>query len=219
MSKRLELYGFFRSGTSHRARIALNLKGLAYEYRPVNLRSGEHAQDAYRSVNPQGLVPTLVVGGQVLSQSPAIIEWLEEEFPSPPLLPSDSHARAVVRAMAAIIGCDTHPLNNLRVLNYLRRQFSRSDEEVRRWCEVWVLDGLRAFEAMAVRNSNGRFSFGGAPTIADVYLVPQLVGARRFGVDLSGLGRLLDIESAAMELKPFRDAAPDLQLDAVIIAE
>lgn len=218
MSKQLELYGFFRSGTSHRVRIALNLKGLAYEYRPVNLRSGEHTQDAYRSVNPQGLVPTLVVDGQVLGQSPAIIEWLEEEFPSPPLLPSDSHARAVVRAMAAIIGCDTHPLNNLRVLNYLRREFSRSDEEVRRWCEVWVLDGLRAFEAMALRNSKGRFSFGGTPTIADVYLVPQLVGARRFGVDLSSLGRLLDIESAAMELKPFRDAAPDLQLDAATMA-
>lgn len=218
MSKQLELYGFFRSGTSHRVRIALNLKGLAYAYRPVNLRSGEHAHEAYRSVNPQGLVPTLVVDGQVLGQSPAIIEWLEEEFPSPPLLPSDSHARAVVRAMAAIIGCDIHPLNNLRVLNYLRRQFSRSDEEVCRWCEVWVLDGLRAFEAMVLRNSKGRFSFGGTPTIADVYLIPQLVGARRLGVDLSSLGRLLDIESAAMELKPFRDAAPDLQLDAATMA-
>jgi maleylpyruvate isomerase len=214
MSKQFELHSFFRSGTSHRVRIALNLKGLTYEYRPINLRAGEHVQAAYKSLNPQGLVPTLVADGHALTQSPAIIEWLEEKFPSPPLLPRDSHGRAVVRAMAAIIGCDTHPLNNLRVLNYLRRQFARSDEEVSAWCQTWVLDGLRAFEALALGYSKDKFSFGGTPTIADIYLIPQLASARRFGVDLAVFGRLLDIESAAAELKPFRDAAPDLQPDA-----
>ncbi len=213
MSERLELFGFFRSGTSHRTRIALNLKGLAYAYRPVNLRTREHASETYLFRNPQGLVPTLVVDGRPLIQSPAIIEWLEENYPSPPLLPREADGRAKVRALAAIIGCDTHPLNNLRVLNYLRNQLGHSEDDVRAWCECWVLEGLRAFEAMVHRLPGGRFSFGNTPTLADVYLIPQLVGARRFAVDLAPFPTLLEIESAAMSLSAFADAAPELQPD------
>ena len=211
----MKLYGFFRSGTSHRLRIALNLKGLAYETVAIDLRREQHAGAQYRALNPQGLVPALEVDGQVLTQSPAIIEWLDETYPEPPLLPRDPLQRARVRALAAVVGCDMHPLNNRRVLEYLRGEFGCDGAAVDAWCGTWMRAGFEALDALlAADPSRGRFSFGDAPSVADVYLVPQLSTARRFHVDLQRWPRLLDIEVACLELQAFRDAAPAAQPDA-----
>src|ERR1022692_3665272 len=181
----MKLYNFFRSGTSHRLRIALRLKGLEVEYVPVDLRTQQHLRDEYKSLNPQGLVPALIHDGQVLIQSPAIIEWLEERYPTPALLPAESDDRAHVRALAAIVGCDIHPINNRRVLETLRTSFGADEAAVNAWCSTWIAAGFDAFEAMlTARAVRGDFCFGGAPTVADVYLVPQVESARRFKVDL-----------------------------------
>jgi maleylpyruvate isomerase len=144
----MDLYSFFRSGTSHRLRIALNLKGLAYRYRPVDLRKEEHLAPAYRQINPQGFVPALVDGDNVLIQSPAIIEWLEERHPDPPLLPVGADQRARVRALAAIVGCDIHPINNRRVLEHLRRKLGCTEYEVNAWCATWIVSGFDALETL-----------------------------------------------------------------------
>jgi maleylpyruvate isomerase len=211
----MKLYNYFRSGTSHRLRIALALKGLHPDYVPVDLLHGEQAGAAYRAVNPQGLVPALELDGQVLIQSPAIIEWLDEAYPEPPLLPREPLRRARVRALAAVVGCDMHPLNNRRVLEYLRGEFGCDGAAVDAWCGTWMGAGFDALDALlAADPSRGRFSFGDAPSVADVYLVPQLSTARRFHVDLQRWPRLLDIEAACLELQPFRDAAPAAQPDA-----
>ena len=211
----MKLYNYFRSGTSHRLRIALALKGLHPDYVPVDLLHGEQAGAAYRAVNPQGLVPALEVDGQVLIQSPAIIEWLDETYPEPPLLPRAPLQRARVRALAAVVGCDMHPLNNRRVLEYLRGELGCDSAAVNAWCGAWMSAGFDALDKLlAADPSRGRFSFGGAPSVADVYLVPQLTTARRFHVDLERWPRLLDIEAACLELQPFRDAAPAAQPDA-----
>jgi maleylpyruvate isomerase len=211
----MKLYNFFRSGTSHRLRIALNLKGLAYEYVPVDLRSEQHLGAEYKALNPQGLVPALVDDGRVLIQSPAIIEWLEERYPSPALLPADPEARARVRALAAIVGCDVHPVNNRRILEALRHDFGADDAAVNRWCATWIRAGFDAIEALlAADPERGEFCFGHTPTLADVYLIPQVESARRFKVDLARWPRVMGVDAVCARLEPFRQAAPALQPDA-----
>jgi maleylpyruvate isomerase len=211
----MKLHNFFRSGTSHRLRIALNLKGIAVEYVPVDLRSEQHLGADYRALNPQGLVPALVDDGRVLIQSPAIIEWLEETHPEPPLLPRDPRDRAHVRALAAIVGCDIHPVNNRRILETLRHDFGADDAAVNRWCATWIGDGFDAIEALlAADPQRGDFCFGKAPTLADVYLVPQAESARRFGVDLARWPRVKQVDEVCSRLDAFRRAAPAAQPDA-----
>jgi maleylpyruvate isomerase len=210
-----KLYGFFRSGTSHRLRIALNIKRVPYEHQSVNLSKNEHLDAEFGSINPQHFVPVLEVDGRLMTQSPAIIEWLEERYPDPPLLPSDLSARAHVRALAAIVGCDIHPLNNKRVLDMLRQRLSSDEVGVKAWCSAWISAGFEAYEALLSANvPRGRFSFGTSPTLADVYLVPQIESARRFGVDMNQWPLLQSINMACLELEPFAWAAPAAQPDA-----
>ena len=211
----MKLYSFFRSGTSHRLRIALNLKGLSADYIPVDLRVDENQGAAFKAVNPQGLVPALDVDGQVLTQSPAIIEWLEETCPTPPLLPQGAAARARVRALAALIACDVHPINNRRILMQLRQQFGADEAAVNAWCATWITAGFDAFEALLAQDSErGDFCFGGAPTLADAYLVPQVESARRFGVDMAAWPLISAIDAACARLPAFARAAPLAQPDA-----
>jgi maleylpyruvate isomerase len=211
----MKLYGFFRSGTSHRLRIALNLKGLSYEQVAIDLRREQHLSLEYRAIHPQQLVPALEVDGQVMIQSPAIIEWLEERYPDPPLLPTDPLERASVRALAAIVGCDIHPVNNRRILEALRHRFDADEAAVNDWCGTWISAGFDAFEALVRAHSRpGPFAFGERPTLADVYLVPQIESARRFKIDLARWARLSEIDAACAGLAAFRHAAPARQPDA-----
>jgi maleylpyruvate isomerase len=212
----MKLYSFFRSGTSHRLRIALRLKRLHVEYLPVDLRTEQHLTPEYKALNPQGLVPALVLpGGRVLTQSPAIIEWLEERHPAPPLLPADSEDRARVRALCAIVGCDTHPLNNRRILEYLRNDLHHDEAAVNAWCSKWIGAGFDAFEALLAADTARRnFCFGDSPTLADVYLVPQVESARRFKIDVAAWPHIEAVDAACAELEAFRLAAPELQPDA-----
>ena len=211
----MKLYNFFRSGTSHRLRIALNLKGLATDYVAVDLRVEAHLKDAFKSVNPQQLVPALDTGEQVLIQSPAIIEWLEEKYPTPALLPTQAEERAHVRALAAIVGCDVHPINNRRILETLRKQFGANEDAINAWCATWIGAGFDAYEALiAADTQRGRFSFGDSPGLADVYLIPQIESARRFKVDLSRWPLIAGIEQACNALEAFQKAAPGVQPDA-----
>ena len=211
----MKLYNFFRSGTSHRLRIALNLKGIATDYVAVDLRVDEQQGDAFKSVNPQQMVPALDTGEQVLIQSPAIIEWLEEKHPTPALLPADADDRAHVRALAAMVGCDIHPLNNRRVLQTLRQQFGANEDAINAWCATWISAGFDAYEALiAADTRRGRFSFGDTPTLADVYLIPQVESARRFKVDMSRWPLISAIDQACGALDAFKQAAPMAQPDA-----
>jgi maleylpyruvate isomerase len=211
----MKLYNFWRSGTSHRTRIALNLKGLDTEYVAVHLAKEEHLQDAFKAINPQQLVPALDTGSEVLIQSPAILEWLEEKYPTPALLPSDPLGRAQVRALAAIVGCDIHPVNNRRILEYLRHTFGADTEAINAWCGTWIGAGFDAYEALlAADTRRGRFSHGDAPTLADCYLIPQIESARRFQVDLSRWPLIMAVEQACMALPAFQKAAPSQQPDA-----
>ncbi|MFM1817346.1 MAG: maleylacetoacetate isomerase [Pseudomonadota bacterium] len=211
----MKLYNFWRSGTSHRTRIALNLKGLTTEYVAVHLAKEEHLKDAFKAVNPQQLVPALDTGKEVLIQSPAIIEWLEEKYPEPRLLPCEPERRAQVRALAAVVGCDIHPVNNRRILEYLRHTFGANDDAINTWCGTWISAGFDAYEALlAADTQRGRFSHGDAPTIADCYLIPQIESARRFKVDLSRWPLIMAVEKACMQLEAFQRAAPSQQPDA-----
>ena len=211
----LQLHNFFRSGTSHRLRIALNLKGLPYDYVAVSLPKEEHLGAAFKALNPQGLVPALVDGDLVLTQSPAIIEWLEERFPEPALLPADPQDRARVRALAAVVGCDIHPLNNRRVLEYLRHSLKCDEAAVLAWCGTWISSGFDALESMlAADTQRGDFCFGSGPTLADAYLVPQVESARRFKVDLTPYPLIVAIDQACGQLDAFTRAAPFVQPDA-----
>lgn len=211
----MKLYNFFRSGTSHRLRIALELKGLAYEYVAVDLRREQHLGGDFKALNPQGLVPVLVDGGQSLIQSPAIIEWLEERHPQPPLLPADLDDRAHVRALAAIVGCDIHPINNRRILESLRHDLGCDEGQVDAWCARWIAAGFDALEAkLAADTRRGDFCFGTTPGLADVYLVPQVESARRFRIDLARWPNIRAVDAACAELEAFRRAAPALQPDA-----
>lgn len=211
----MKLHNFFRSGSSHRLRIALNLKGLQYDYLPVNLRTGQHLTPEFRALNPQGLVPALVDEGRVLTQSPAIIEWLEERYPTPALLPADSDARARVRALAAIVGCDIHPLNNRRVLEYLRHTLHCDAKAIDAWCATWIGAGFDALEALlGADTERSGFCFGDSPTLADVYLIPQVESARRFNVNVLRWPNICAVDAACGRLDAFRRAAPDRQPDA-----
>lgn len=211
----MKLYNFFRSGSSHRLRIALNLKGLSYDYVAVDLRKSEHQGAAYKVLNPQGLVPALVDGEQVLTQSVAIIEWLEERYPTPALLPADAFDRAYVRALAAIVGCDIHPVNNKRILDTLRASFGADDAAINQWCGTWISDGFDAYEAMlAADTGRAGFSFGNTPTLADAYLIPQIESARRFKVNLGRWPLIMAVDANCNALQAFQRAAPMNQPDA-----
>jgi maleylpyruvate isomerase len=211
----MKLHQFFRSGTSHRTRIALNLKGLPYENIAVDLRKNAHQDAAYKALNPQGLVPALEVDGQVLIQSVAIIEWLEERYPTPALLPANANDRAHVRALAAIVGCDIHPVNNKRILDTLRARFGADDAAINQWAGTWICAGFDALEALLQADkTRGDFCFGGAPGLADIYLVSQVESSRRFKVDLTPYPAIRAVDAACSALPAFANAAPAVQPDA-----
>ena len=204
------LHGYWRSGTSYRTRIALNLKGVTYEQRTHDLRQGEQKSEAYLALNPQGLVPALEHEGRVITQSLAILGWLEERFPEPPLLPRTSpEDRAEVRAMATLIACDIHPLNNLRVLKAVKGLGGDTDA----WADQWIRPGFDALERL-IEQRGGGWSWGDAPTIADCCLIPQVYSARRFNVDVSAWPLISAIDARAAEHPAFQAAHPDVQPDA-----
>jgi maleylpyruvate isomerase len=207
------LHGYWRSGTSWRVRIALELKGLAYEHAGHDLRKGEQRSDAYLKLNPQGLVPALEVEPGVLTQSPAILEWIEERWPEPPLLPPEPFARAEVRAMAALVACDIHPLNNLRVLKALKHDLGADDAKLSAWAARWITAGFDALERAIERHGRG-WAWGDAPTFADCCLIPQVYSARRFEVDLTPYPHILAVDARAAEHAAFQAAHPDRQPDA-----
>ena len=204
----IRLYDYHRSSAAYRVRIALNLKGLAYERIPVNLLEGEQRTEEYRNRNPQALVPTLEAGGHRLTQSLAIIDYLESVAPQPPLLPPDPVDRAQVLALALTVACDIHPLNNLRVLKYLSGPLELDQAARDRWYAHWISEGLRALEAMAAPRA-GRFLFGDRPGLAEICLVPQLYNARRFNVPVDAYPTLLRADDAANRLDAFAAAHPD----------
>jgi maleylacetoacetate isomerase len=207
---RVILYDYYRSSACYRVRIALNLKGVDYETRPINLAEGDQKSAEYRDLNPQGLVPMLEVDGHRLTQSLAIINYLDIRYPTPPLIPAAALERAHVVAMAMTVACDIHPLNNLRVLKYLKNELGQPQEEIDRWYAHWIREGLQALEAMA-KPKAGKFLFGDAPTGADVCLVPQLYNARRFNVPIDDFETLLRAEENANRIKGFAAAHPDRQ--------
>lgn len=209
------LHDFWRSSAAYRVRIALHLKGIAFTQSMHSLPRGEQRSAEYLALNPQGLIPAIESGQDVVTQSLAIIEYLDERHPGLPLLPKDAAGRATVRAMALSIACDIHPLNNLRVLNYLRSEFGADEEAVTRWIRHWIGSGFDALEMQVKRTSgDGRFCFGDSPTLADACLVPQMYNARRFGCDLSTYPSLVAIDTHCRSLAPFAKAAPEAQPDA-----
>lgn len=213
----MKLYTFFRSSASYRVRIALNLKGLSCEQAPVHLRrgGGEQLMPAYKAINPQALVPALEDNGRILTQSLAIIEYLEDTHPHPPLLPKEPADKALVRSMAMVVACEIHPIQNLRVLNYVKTTYNQTDEQVNTWAQHWIDLGLSALQDMiAGQSKRGRFCFGDNATLADICLIPQLGNARRYGCDLSRYPAILEIEKNCNALPAFADAAPEKQPDA-----
>jgi maleylacetoacetate isomerase len=212
----MKLYTFFRSSAAFRARIALNLKGIRYESLPKVFAKNEHRTAEYLAVNPQGLIPALEIDGAVLSQSVAIIEYLNDTHPAPSFLPSDALGRARVRSMALAIACDIHPLNNLRVLNYLRQELQQDEATVNAWYRHWITEGFQGLEAQAREYSTSkRYLYEDSVSIADICLVPQMFNARRFEVDLSTFPTLVAISTHLESLPAFADARPEVQPDAV----
>lgn len=205
------LHGYWRSSAAYRVRIALALKGVAFDQVTHDLRRGE--QRALGALNPQPLVPALETADGVLTQSPAILEWIEETWPQPPLLPAAPGDRAIVRAMAAIVACDIHPVNNLRILDALRSTLSADEATVQRWIARWIGDGFAALEILIARHGGG-FAFGDTPTLADCHLVPQVYGAERFAVDLAPYPALMAAAERARALPAFASAHPAAQPDA-----
>jgi len=211
----MKLYNFHASSTSYRTRIVLNLKGLQYEYIPIRLDKAEHLSAAYGEINPMRGVPTLELDGTRLYQSSAIIEYLEEVFPEPPLLPKKPAARAHVRALAAIVGSDMHPVNNLRIRNFIRDTYKQDPNGVATWIGLWNKAGFDAIETMLrADKSRGAFCYGSAPTIADAYLVSHVFSAVRFKTDMSPFPEIQAIVENCNGLKPFADAHPSKQPDA-----
>jgi len=217
MSVEFALYGYFRSSAAFRVRIALNLKGITPEYRFIHLLKdgGQQHNDAYRTVNPQEIIPTLVHDGHTIGQSLAIIEYLDEIVPEPALLPKDPLARARVRQLALVIACDIHPINNLKVNNYLRDHLGAGVEAQRAWHQHWIGLGFGALEALlSASHETGRYCHGDSPTVADICLIPQMANARRVSLDLASFPTLLRIETAALALPAFQAALPANQPDA-----
>ena len=213
----IRFHGYFRSSSSYRCRIAFNLKGIEYDFVPVHLlnEGGQQKKPDYRALNPQMLVPTLETGDLTVGQSMAILEWLEETYPEPPILPDNADDRARVRAFADVIACDIHPLQNLRVLAYLRDEYAQDQDGVERWCQRWLGDGLAACEdLLARREVQTPFCFGDTPGLADICLVPQVFSAHRFKVDLSEMPRVRAVHEACEALPAFADAHPSRQPDA-----
>jgi maleylacetoacetate isomerase len=212
----MKLFSYWRSSAAYRVRIALNLKNIDYELEPVHLLrdGGEHRRAAYLDLNPQGLVPALEDNGAVIGQSLAIIEYLESRFPEPPLLPDEPVARARVRAIAQATACDIAPLNNLRVMNYLKHEMGQDADAVNRWYSHWVARGFQGLEIEIGRYGNGRYCFGDSVTLADVLLVPQVYNARRFNCSLESYPRLVAVADHLNTLEAFRRAAPENQPDA-----
>ncbi len=212
-----KFYGYFRSSSAYRCRIAFNLKQIDYEFISVHLKKdgGQQKLPAFLQRNPQGLVPALEHDGLELTQSLAIIEWLDETFPQFPLMPDDKDTRAQVRAFAQVIACEVHPLQNLRVLQYLKNELDQPQEQLDRWCQRWIEDGLSACEGLlAKQNHSGKYCFGDTPGLADICLVPQVFSAQRFGADISTLKRVNAIYDACQALPAFADAHPAKQPDA-----
>lgn len=215
MSEPVTLHGYYRSSASFRVRIALNLKGMAYKTIPHHLRRGEQNLPDYRRINPQGLVPALEIDGQAFMQSLAIMEYLDETHPDPPLLPKNAAGRARVRALSQIIACDVHPIDNLRVLTYLRGPLCQPDEVVARWYNHWIAEGFHALEVSLARSrETGRFCHGDTVSLADICLVPQVVNAMTYALDLSSFPTLKRIADAALALPAFEHALPANQEDA-----
>ncbi len=210
----MKYYGYFRSSAAYRLRIALNLKGLSPDLIPIHLTKdgGKQHSAEYRAVNPQRRVPTLVLDdGETLIQSPAIIEYLEEVYPKPALLPSNPVARAKIRAFAAVIGCDIHPLNNLAPLQYLKREMKQEQPAIDAWYHHWIVEGFTALEAMM---GSGPYCFGSEVTLADVYLVPQVANARRLKVALDKFPKIVAADAALLKIPAFDKARPENQPDA-----
>ncbi|MFW1755001.1 maleylacetoacetate isomerase [Acinetobacter wanghuae] len=211
----MQLYTYFRSSAAYRVRIALNLKGLNAELIPVHLvnNGGEQHSEAYKAVNPSELVPTLVEDDFNLSQSLSILEYLDEQYPEAALLPQDAQQRALVRAFSLAIACDIHPLNNLRVLQYLTGTLNVTDEQKTEWYKHWVETGFKTLEAL-LKESNGKFCFGDQATIADCCLIPQVYNALRFNIDLSAYPKIASIYQHCNTLAAFQNAAPEAQQEA-----
>jgi maleylacetoacetate isomerase/maleylpyruvate isomerase len=207
----VKLYTYFRSSAAYRIRIALNLKGIPYDSVPINLLKREQEGEAYRAVNPQMRVPALDIGETVLIQSPAILEYLDEVHPEPPLLPMGAVPRAKVRAICSLIACDIHPLNNVGPLRYLKHSLKHEQAEIDAWYAHWIREG---FEALEVMLGAGPYACGPKVTMADVYLVPQVFNARRFNVPLDPYPRIAAAAAACAEIDAFRRAAPENQPDA-----
>jgi maleylpyruvate isomerase len=212
----MKLYSYFRSSASYRVRIALALKELNYDFHGIHLRRGEQNAPEFLAINPQGLVPALVSDeGAVLTQSLAIIEYLEERFPEPHLLPADPVDRAWVRALSQIVACDIHPINNLRILQYLEKDLSLDERARTGWVRRWIDDGFTAMEKILAGDSrSGTCCFGNAPTMADICLVPQIFNGQRFGVEMHRYPTLLRINDECMRHPAFKEAAPSNQPDA-----
>jgi maleylacetoacetate isomerase len=210
----IKLHGYWRSSAAYRARIGLALKGLQYEYAPVNLLTGEQHSAAFLAIQPQGLAPALEVDGDAIPQSLAILEWLDETHPEPPILPKAATDRAIVRAMAYVVACDTHPINNLRVLKYLRSDLHADEAAVAAYQAHWMTLGFQALEQM-VGAHGGAWCFGDSPTLADICLVPQILNAGRVKLDMSVYPRLSAINTRALAHPAFIAAAPENQPDAV----
>lgn len=211
----MKLYTYFRSSAAFRVRIALNLKGLAYEPAFVHLPRGEHRGPDYGAINPQALVPTLDDAGKRITQSLAIIEYLDETRPKPPLLPEDPVGRARVRSLAMLIASEIHPINNLRVLQHLKRKLGQNDEDVNAWYRHWIADGLAKFEAdLANAKTTGKFCHGDMPTMADCCLVPQIFNAQRYRCDIAPYPATMRVFAECMKLDAFDRAQPSKQPDA-----
>ena len=210
----MRLYSFFRSSAAFRVRIALNLKGIDYEIVGVNLPSGAHRTADFLAVNPQATIPTLDDDGTILWQSLAIIEYLDTRYPKPPLIPREPVARARVQALAQLIACEVHPLNNLRVLQYLRGELKLDEVAISKWYAHWVAEAFTPLETFAARWSGGHYCFGDSLSIADIYLVPQMYNARRFNCDLAPYPTLVRIAQALEQEPAFARAAPERQPDA-----
>jgi maleylacetoacetate isomerase len=215
-SAAMKLYTYFRSTAAFRVRIALNIKGVSYESIALHLRTGEHHSEAYRRLNPQGLIPALDDDGVVIAQSVAIVEYLEEKYPEPALLPKAAADRAYVRSMALNVAADMHPLNNLRVLNFLRKPLGHDEEAIHEtWYRQWIATGFRGLEEQAKRfSTDGRYMFGTSLTMADVFIAPQMYNALRFHCDVTSFPTLRRICAHLESLPPFIKAAPELQPDS-----